>query len=114
MPDVRRTPENMTRAGIDLTDISGLLTADVQIIRNNGKVFLHFKKTGAGDCTVTFSTPGTVDGLAIADRTVTVPATTGDIHVGPFPPHIYNDSVRDLRVSLSEVTGLTMAVAQMP
>ena len=114
MADVVRTPEKITRNGVDLTDISGLLTADVQLVRNNGKVFLHFKKTGAGACTVTFITQGTVDDQAIADRTVTVPATTGDIHVGPFPPDVYNDSVRDLRFTLSEVTGLTLAVAQMP
>ena len=114
MADVIRTPEKISRNGIDLTDISGLLTADTQVIRNNGKVFLHFKNTGAGACIVTFITQGTVDAQAIADRTVTVPATTGDIHVGPFPPDIYNDASRDLRLTLSEVTGLTMAVAQMP
>ena len=41
-------------------------------------VYLIVKNANAGACTVTLVTPGTIDGdLAIADRTVSVPATVG-------------------------------------
>ena len=41
-------------------------------------VYLIVKNANAGACTVTLTTPGTIDGdLAIADRVVTVTATVG-------------------------------------
>ena len=82
---------------------------------NTGVEFLHFKKSGAGACTVTIVTPETVDGLAVADRTITVPATTGDVMVGPFPPKHYNTPGTNLFAgfTLSDVTGLTAAVVRM-
>ncbi|MDA2936829.1 hypothetical protein MYX75_01015 [Acidobacteria bacterium AH-259-A15] len=114
MADVRKVVEKLTRNGIDLVDTGSLLTTNTYLIQSPGNVVLHFKKTGAGNCTVTFITQGTVDGQAIADRTVTVPATTGDIHVGPFPESAYSDSVGDLRFTLSEITGLTVAAMRIP
>lgn len=110
MADVDLTAEQITRVGINATDTGSLSTSDTYKVRNDGKTFLHFKKSGAGACTVTFVTPGTVDGLAVADRTVSVPATTGDVMVGPFPRRIYNDSDGELAFTLSEITGLTVAV----
>jgi len=53
-------------------------------------VILHFKNTGGTNRTVTIATHPTVDGLAVPDRTYTVPATTGEIICGPFPASIYN------------------------
>lgn len=43
-------------------------------------VLLHVKNTDAASHTVTLATPGTVDGLAVADRAVTVPAA-GEVFV---------------------------------
>jgi hypothetical protein len=37
-------------------------------------VFLEVNNGGGSSVTVTLATPGTVDGLAIADRTATIPA----------------------------------------
>jgi hypothetical protein len=113
MADVRRTPQDVSRSGLAATYYSGLLTADTQVINNDGRVVLHFKKSGAGACTVTIATPNTIDGQAVADRTVNVPATTGDVFVGPFPEKHYNDPSGDLRVTLSEITGLTLAVLRV-
>ena len=49
-------------------------------VRPGGRVVLHFRNAGLDPVTVTLVTPGTVQGLAIADRTVTVPAA-GDVLV---------------------------------
>lgn len=114
MADVNLTVQEITRAGIDLADTGSLSTSDTYKVANNGRTFLHFKKSGAGACTVTITTPGTVDGLAVADKTVTVPATTGDVMVGPFPRQHYNDGSGLLSFTVSEITGLTVAVATIP
>lgn len=102
--------------GIDLTDTGSLSVANQYFVLNDGNVFLHFKKSGAGACTVTVVTPATVSGgLAVADPTYTVPATTGDVMVGPFPPETFNDpTTGKLQFTLSEITGLTVAVARLP
>lgn len=93
-----------------------LNVTDTFQFRNTGKEFLHFKKSGAGDCTVTFNTPRTVEGLDIENPTVTVPATTGDVFVGPFDPAVFNTpgSILLSGFTVSEVTGLTVAVLQLP
>lgn len=106
--------EEITRSGINLADTGSLSATDTYKFLNNGRTFLHFKKSGAGACTVTIVTQSTEDGLAVGDRTVSVPATTGDVMVGPFPREIYNDSSGFCTFSLSEITGLTVAVATIP
>ena len=114
MAQIRKSPENVERSGLEATYISDftVVGSNTYIIRNNGKVLLHFKKSGAGNCDLIIITPNTVDGLAVADRTVVIPATTGDKFLGPFPPSIYNDVSGDMEISLSEVTGLTGAILQ--
>lgn len=107
---IRKAVQAVGPAGLAATYFADLTTTDTFLIRNNGSVMLHFKKTGIGACTVTIDTPGNVDGLAIPNRTVTVPATTGDIHIAKLSPSIYNDVNGDLRITLSDVAGLTLAV----
>lgn len=87
--------------------------ANNYIVRNNGRVLLHFVKTGAGNATITIVTPGTVGGLAIADQTFTVPASTGNVWAGPFSPSIYNDASGDMDVSTDEDTGITVEAIQI-
>lgn len=112
MADVRLTVERASRAGLAATYNGSLSAADTYLVRNDGQIVLHFKKSGAGACTVTVKTPTTVDGLAVADRTFIVPATTGDVFAGPFPPKDYNEG-GDLNVTLSDVVGLTVAVVRV-
>lgn len=108
------TPLVLAQGGLTMAYTGGLTTTDTYTVRNNGKTFLHFKKTGAGICTVTIVTPGTVRGLAIADQTVSVPATTGDVMIGPFDPGTFDDGNHDVSFTLSDVTGLTVAVVAQP
>jgi len=123
MADVTLAVQVIDRAGSGLTPVytasgaSPLLNiTDTFHFRNTGREFIHFKKSGAGACTVTIKTPPTVAGLAVEELVVTVPATTGDVMVGPFPPETFND-MGDYLLSgftLSEVTGLSCAVLQLP
>lgn len=113
MADKTIVPQRISAAGVIPSRTSSLLTADTHIVRNNGKMWLHFLKTGAGDCIVTVQTPATVGGLAVAERTFTVVATSGDIVAGPFAPGVYNDGLGDLRFTLSDIAGLDVAVFQI-
>lgn len=113
MADVDLTVQDVSRSGVAPSYTSPLGIANTYHVPNNGRMVLHFKKTGAGACTVTITTPGTVDGLAVADRTVVVPELTGDVMIGPFPPATYNDADHEIRFTVSEVTGLSVAALRI-
>lgn len=109
MADVTKVPEDIVPSGLAATYFSPT-TTDRFLAANDGKVYLHFKKTGAGSCNVTIETPVTPGGLALADRVVVVPATTGDRFIGPFDRDVYNDGNGNLAFTCSEITGLTCAI----
>lgn len=109
MGDIRLTPQDLTTAGITVTR-TAISATDTYQVKNDGQVILNFRKTGAGVATITVITPETRDGLAVTDRTFSVPATTGDVAAGPFPPVTYNNSSGDVEFTASEGTGLTCAV----
>lgn len=111
MANVRLTPQAITSAGI-VPSYTAMATTDTYLISNNGRVMLHFKKSGAGAAIVTIPTPDTVDGLAVTDRTDTVPATTGDRMLSKFKPGVYNDANGDLSFTMDDAVGLTCAVIQ--
>jgi hypothetical protein len=73
------------------------------------KTFAHIKNGSGGAITVTFATPGTVSGLAIADLAVSVPAG-GDRVVGPFPPGLFGSAAGLVDVTYSGVTSLTVGI----
>lgn len=108
------TPDVMVETGQAPTENTPLLTANTYKFRNNNKTLLHFKKTGANVCTVTIATNGAIRGHAVAAQTVSVPATTGDVFVGPFAHDVYDDINHDVSFTVSEVTGLTVEVLQIP
>lgn len=119
MANNRLTPEAVVRTGLAatyLTDGAGagqLNVTDTYQVNNDESTILHFKKSGAGNCIVTIVTPGTVDGLAIPERAVTVVATTGDQFIGPFPASVYNNNIHDLEFTLDNITGLTLALLRV-
>jgi hypothetical protein len=74
---------------------------------------LEVKNTGASPCTVTITTPITVEGVALTDPTVVVPITTGDKLIGPFSPQVYNNSNGRVYVDFSTGTGVTAAAFKL-
>lgn len=107
-------PDVMTEAGVAAAYNGSLNTGNTYKFRNNSKTLLHFKKSGANPCTVTINSPLTVRGHTVAAATFVVPATTGDVFVGPFPHDLYDDVNHDATFNVSEITGLTVAVLQIP
>lgn len=113
MANVTLTPQQVVKGGAAVTRTGSLSVADTYVVRNDGKTILHFRKSGAGACTVTVQTPAQVGGLDVAENTVTVPATTGDVVCGPFQASIFNDGSGDVKFTLSEITGLDVAVLKV-
>ncbi len=74
-----------------------------------GVEFLHFKNASVGDITVTIAINATVDGLAVASRTVLVAAGTEKL-VGPFPASVYADNSGLVDLTYSGVTTFSVAV----
>lgn len=110
----------MARSSLTLQDVerSGLepsyasANADGNSFANNSRVVLHAKNGSGSPITVTVKTPGTVDGLAVADRTVAIPAGEERI-MGVFPPADYNQSDGSVHVDYSDVTSLTVAALRI-
>ncbi len=67
----------VTSTTVPLTGSDPTLTAaniDGDAVELGGRLFLLVNNGSASPITVTIETPGTVDGLAVADQSVTVPA----------------------------------------
>jgi hypothetical protein len=80
-----------TRDGVVVTETTGDAT-NGHVCTNDGKVLILAHNTGASSRTITFITPGTVDGQAVADRTATVATDVSKVF-GPFPTADYGASL---------------------
>jgi hypothetical protein len=99
--------QSIVRAGLSPTYTAA--NVDGHSVANEGKqTFIHVKNGGASPITVTIPTPGSVDGLAVADRTVNVPAGEERM-IGPFPAAFYNQADGTVHVDFSAVTSVTLA-----
>lgn len=81
-----------TRDGVVVTETTGD-ASNGHAVKNDGKVKILLHNVGASSRTATFITPGTVDGQAIADRTVAVAAGVSKI-VGPFDQSAYGSNLQ--------------------
>ncbi len=105
--------QSITRAGLAsaYTAASGggdTFTAD-------GQTFLHVKNASGAPISVTIVTPrNNRYGNPIADNVISVPATTGDRMIGPFPADEYNDPTAGIAsITYSATTSLTVGVFQL-
>lgn len=81
-----------TSNGLNVTDNDTAATSgNTYTFANNGQVLLQIANASGSTCAVSVVTQKTVDGLAVADLSVSV-ATAKEHIIGPFPPGIYNDS----------------------
>jgi len=106
MPPTVLTVQTVSMAGITPTYAAATVT-DGDDFANDGNTYVEVKNTGTQK-TLTITTPATVRGVAIADLAITIPATTGDVKIGPFPPEIFNDGNGRVHTLLDAVTGATI------
>jgi hypothetical protein len=111
--DVDLSVEQVDNNGLNPTFTGSLSTGNTYQFPNDGRTILNFIKTGQTDCVVTLVTPKTVGGLSVADATATVGGTTGNMCVGPFATGLFNDSNGNVTFTLSNITGLSVAVLRV-
>ena len=104
------TVQQIARTG--LTPALAAANADGSYVPNDGRMFVDVENTGS-ETTVTVDTPGTVDGLAVANLAVVVPATTGKKRIGPFPPDTYNQPDGTIKITYSQVSGVTVGAFRL-
>jgi hypothetical protein len=85
--------------------------ADGHMVVNDGRTQVRVKNTDAASKTVTVLIPRTLAGVAVVNggRQHTVPANTGDVTLGPFPPE-YTQADGRVWWNYSATTGVTAAV----
>lgn len=108
-----------------------MATLTMQVVGNEGRAISFSAAAGGGDAaatgsgavllvnnggaspvTVTMVTPGTVEGLAITDRAVTVAA--GAIEAIPLDDLYTNPSTGLASITYSAVTSVTVAAVRVP
>ena len=103
----------------DLVDTGGspiapnyqaVVSGNVYQVPNDGRIVLHFKNTNAAANVVTITTNAVINGHAVANGSVSVPATNGEIVLGKLAPGLYNDANGLLNFSVSQASGGTCAV----
>jgi len=104
--------QDCVRGGVTATGVAAI--AEGCKFANDGQTFLYCLDT-VGDAILTIKTPGTIDGLAIAEHTVTVTAhaTIGEL-IGPFPPSIYNQTDGTVHVTPDDHTSLLYTPIRVP
>lgn len=111
MPRTALTVQQISRGG--LAPAYGAANVDGHSVPNTGREAIHVKNGSVSSINVTLITPGTVDGQAIGDRVVAVPAG-GERFLGPFPGTVYNQpGTSDVHVDFSAVTSVTVAAIRI-
>ena len=98
------TIQTVVRAGLEATYVQAEAGGDTFV--NTGKEIIQIRNGGGSDVTLTVGTPRTEDGLALADRTVNIPAGK-ERFLGAFQTAIYGTTVS---LAYSGVGSLTLAV----
>lgn len=78
------------------------------------RTFFHVKNTAGSTMTVTIGSTAKVRGQAAADVVITVPATTGDMMIGPIVSDLFAGATDGLAaVTYSSTTSVTAAVIRI-
>lgn len=106
------TLQEIVRTGVTPALVAGV-SADGHYFDNRSQdVYIQVKNGDGSPITVTINTPGLIDGMAIPDLEVVVPATTGDKLIGPFRNDLYGQAEQALSkavlVDLSADTSVTL------
>lgn len=113
MADNTIVPVAAAMAGANFTWTTPV-ASDNYLWVNSGNAILVVRNTNASTRTLTIKRHSTFDGEAVADRTITIPALTALVIVGPFPTNIYNaktgGDVGKASFSFNAITDLTFAL----
>lgn len=107
----RLTVKEIGRAGYNMAAaLSALDGTNGNKFEYSPGTFIRFKNTSGSPIVVTFESPATYGGLAIADHTVSIPATTGDVAISDFGSVFLQPGSNDVFFTCASVTSLTAEV----
>ena len=112
------TLQASTRIGLEATYASGDSANGHSFDNATENVCIHVLNGGASSINVTVVTPGTIDGIAITDMVVAVPASEERI-IGPFANSLYGQVDADNSIDeavgfdLSDDTSVTLAAIKL-
>lgn len=76
--------------------------------------FLHVKNAAGSSMTVTLTSTAQVRGAVVADKIITIPATTGDKLIGPLTADLFAGALDGLcSVAYSSTTSVTVAALRI-
>jgi hypothetical protein len=104
------TSQRLSPAGTAPTYAAASVGGDTAPVGKD--LFLHVFNGSGASITVTVVTPGTVNGLAIADAALVIPA--GDQGFVPLAKMYRNPSTGLANITYSAVTTVEVAVLQLP
>lgn len=103
------------RAGVSIADAAMTdAVAGGHKFANDGSTILVLQNTNGSSRTITITTVSTVDGLAVADLPITLPATTGRLITAVFPRSLYNGSDGKVSIDYSATAGVKVAAVRIP
>jgi len=105
------TPQVIALTGITPTLVAAAAGGDEFV--NSGREFIHIKN-GGSEITVTVNSQTACNQGSDHDVAVTVPATTGEKFIGPFPKARFNDAAGKVQITYSGVTSVTIGIVRLP
>jgi hypothetical protein len=116
MTDIQLTVEQIDRDGLEATFTSIDATDVYFAARKGGRLVLFFKNTGGSIAVITFDVTKLEDGVAYTDPTVSVPATTGELHVSGLGNVYEVEAGSDrgkVKFTNDQATGVTVAAMEV-
>ena len=110
MPEL--TPQVVVLTGITPTLVAADVGGDEFV--NSGKDFIHIKNTNASPMDVTVNSQAVCNQGVDHDAVVTIPATTGEKFIGPFPKDRFNDASGKVQITYSAITDVTIGIVRLP
>lgn len=111
MPRAEVAAQTIDRSGINPTYTSITQADGAKLLNNTGDGFTHLKNTTGSPIDVTFDITSTVDGQAVTDPTVTVPANDDVFWGNGIPTKWYNQADNSVHVDVS-ADGIDLAFFQ--
>jgi hypothetical protein len=111
------TVQNIVKAGVEPT-YAAASTSDTLTDDGTERTFLHYKNTNGATRTVTIApistaNPPGIGLITIPSMSYVIPATTGDVMIGPFPA-AFISSTGIVTATLSASAGVTVAAIKLP
>ena len=106
------TPQVIALAGITPTLVAAEAGGDN--FENSGRDFIHIKNANAAAMDVIINSQVNCNQGVDHDISVTIPATTGEKFIGPFPKDRFNDASGLVQITYSAVTDVTIGIVRLP